>query len=210
MYSQRRYYIDKFFLQYTKELKGTILDIGGKKIDKRGKFKPNQYLTIFYLNNDKKSNPDYFLDANSFKIKEQKFDYFFLSEVLEHLEDPSLSIQSAHSILKENGIGFISMPFMYRKHPDPIDMQRWTDTKILKIFEENKFIVQTIKPMGGLFCVINDFWMFSAINSKKNILGYINKFFFKILSPLLKYIDCKTNYLDKFITSGWFIIVKKK
>ena len=40
-------------------------------------------------------------------------------------------------------------------------------------------------------------------------LKFLNKILFKIISPLLKYLDIKTKYLEKQITSGWFLIVKK-
>jgi len=210
--SQRRYYLDKFFEDNTRALTGEVLDIGGKKDNKRGNFRPNPKLKIFYLNNDLETNPDFNLDANNFhKDIEKKFDYFFLAEVLEHLDNPYQTVNSSNEILNKGGLGFVSMPFMYRKHNDPKDMQRWTDTKLVKVFESNNFNIEKIIPMGGIFCVIHDFWMFSAINSSKfNPVSLLNKIFFKIFSPILRYLDIKTKYLEKFITSGWFIIVKKK
>ena len=212
MISQRRNYIDKYFETNTRNLSGVVLDIGGKKNNKRGNFKPNKNLKIFYLNTDAHTNPDFFLDANNFHEKiNQKFDYFFLAEVLEHLDNPTGAIKSSCKILKDGGIGFISMPFMYRKHSDPKDMQRWTDTKLIETFNDNGFEVSKIINMGGLFCVIHDFWMFSTINpSNSFFLKFLNKILFKITSPLLKYLDIKTKYLEKEITSGWFLIVKKK
>ena len=212
MISQRRYYIDKYFEKYTNILKGDVLDIGGKKENKRGNFTPNLNLNIFYLNNDHKTNPDFILDANNFHQElNKKFDYFFLAEVLEHLDNPDGTIKSCYQILNKNGMGFITMPFMYRKHPDPKDMQRWTDTKLIKEFNNNGFTISKIIPMGGLFCVIHDFWMFSALSGTDSFFfKLVNKTLFKIFSPILKLIDKKTCYLDKFITSGFFLIVKKK
>lgn len=212
MNSQRRYYLDKFFQENTKNLKGEVLDIGGKKINKRGNFRPNLNLKIYYLNNDLDTNPEYQLDANNFHESiSKKFDFFFLAEVLEHLDYPTKAITSAYKILKKDGLGFVSMPFLYRKHNDPKDMQRWTDTKLIETFEKNGFAVIKIIPMGGVFCVINDFWMFSAINSSKiGFLNLFNKFFYKLLSPLLKFLDQRTKYLENYITSGWFLVVQKK
>lgn len=209
MISSRRKYIDFYFNENTKYLKGDLLDIGGKKINKRGLFVPNQNLNCKYLNNNSSTKPDYFLDANNFIIEEKKFDFFFLSEVLEHLDDPEACLKSAYNCLKKDGIGFISMPFLYRKHGDPEDYQRWTDTKLEKVLKKTDFKVKNIYPMGGLFCVVHDYWMFSSLNSKRNLLGILNKLFFKILSPLLKLLDEKTKYLSNYITSGWFIIVQK-
>ena len=50
MISSRRQYIDFFFREKTKDLKGDLLDIGGKKKNKRGAFIPNQNLRCLYLN----------------------------------------------------------------------------------------------------------------------------------------------------------------
>jgi len=152
------------------------------------------------------------LDANNFHLAiTKKFNFFFLAEVLEHLDNPIQTIISSNQILHKDGMGFISMPFMYRKHNDPKDMQRWTDTKLIEAFNDNGFVVLKIIPMGGLFCVIHDFWMFSTLQtSKLNPLTLLNKIFFKVFSPILRFLDLKTKYLEKFITSGWFLIVKKK
>lgn len=212
MISHRRNYLDKFFEQKTNTLSGEVLDIGGKKDNKRGNFKPNKNLKVYYLNNDTSTSPDFNLDANNFHQSVDKtFDYFFLAEVLEHLDYPTKAIQSSHNILKKNGIGFITMPFMYRKHEDPKDMQRWTDTKLISVLEDNGFEILEILPMGGLLCVIHDFWMFSIISSTKfGFLNLINKIFFKLFSPIIRFVDIRTKYLDKFITSGWFLVVKKK
>jgi len=210
--SLRRYYLDKLYKDNTEKLKGDVLDIGGKKDNKKGNYRPNSNLNMFFLNNDLSTSPDFNLDANNFHLEiTKKFDFFFLAEILEHLDNPIQTIKSSNQILVKDGIGFISMPFMYRKHDDPKDMQRWTDTKLIQAFNGNGFIIQKIIPMGGLFCVIHDFWMFSVLNSPKlNPLSILNKIIFKIFSPILKFLDLKTKYLEKSITSGWFLIVKKK
>ena len=55
MISLRRYYLDKYYQQNTNLLKGDVLDIGGKKNNKRGNFRPNENLNMHYLNNDLKT-----------------------------------------------------------------------------------------------------------------------------------------------------------
>ena len=125
MLSLRRYYLDKYLEVNTKNLKGELLDIGGKKKGKRGNFRANSNLNVYYLNNDETTDPDFKLDAKNFHEHiNKKFDFFFLNEVLEHLDNPQETINSSYEILKNGGTAFISMPFMYRKHEDPIDMQR--------------------------------------------------------------------------------------
>ena len=78
MISQRRYYLDKLYKDNTEKLKGDVLDIGGKKDNKKGNYKPNSNLKMFYLNNDLTTNPDFNLDANNFHLGvTKKFNFFF-------------------------------------------------------------------------------------------------------------------------------------
>ena len=48
MISQRRYYLDKLYKDNTEKLKGDVLDIGGKKDNKKGNYRPNSNLKMFF------------------------------------------------------------------------------------------------------------------------------------------------------------------
>jgi hypothetical protein len=64
-YTVRRFYVDEFCFRHIPKLSRHVLDLGGKKISKRGQFDISQYphLTLSYANLDKSTNPDICCDA---------------------------------------------------------------------------------------------------------------------------------------------------
>ena len=58
MITKHRFYIDKFLNSQKKYMQGEVLDIGGKKDNKRGNFAPpyNLVKSWKFLNNDKSTN----------------------------------------------------------------------------------------------------------------------------------------------------------
>lgn len=101
-----------------------ILDIGCK------------YALLKYMLKDKNINVDYFgiditdkvfsrienFDSTRFKIadaskgipfEDEKFDYVFALEILEHVESPTKMLQEIHRVLKPNGVLILSVPNPY-------------------------------------------------------------------------------------------------
>jgi SAM-dependent methyltransferase len=210
--SQRRNYIDDFFYSNIKNFYGKVLDLGGKKVNKRGKFAPplNANINWLYLNNDPNTSPDYLCDADKISAKDEYFDCIVISELLEHVLNPEDVILESYRVLKKNGKCFITMPFLYRIHFDPVDYQRWTHLKLENICKKIGFNIISVKSMGGVFSVIHDFWLYSVIRKKKkNFVSLINKLLFILFSPALRFIDKKSGYLKDDITTGWSIVVQK-
>lgn len=210
--SQRRFYIDNFFYSNIKNFNGRILDLGGKKINKRGSFVPpsDHNIKWLYLNNDPTTSPDYLCDANKIPTGNEYFDCIIISELLEHVENPEKILIEAFRVLKKDGKCLITMPFLYRIHADPQDYQRWSRFKIANVCEKIGFSILDLKPMGGLFSVIHDFWLFSVTrNKKKSLSSLINKILYRLLSPLLRFLDKKFKYLQNEITTGWSAVVQK-
>ena len=210
--TQRRFYIDNFFYSNIKNFYGKILDLGGKKINRRGNFLPPADYNIkwLYLNNDPITSPDYLCDANKIPTENEYFDFVIISELLEHMQDPESVIIEAFRVLKKNGKCLITMPFLYRIHSDPYDYQRWTDFKIASVCKKIGFNILVLKPMGGVFSVIHDFWLFSVTrNKKKNLISLINKILFRLFSPFLRLLDNRFRYLENNITTGWSAVVQK-
>ena len=90
-YSFRRYYVDRFFIQKIGIFSENsfILDMGGKKINKRGCFDISDYdLNVKYANLNKSTEPDFYCDIISIPVNGNSFDGVILSEVIEHLPDP--------------------------------------------------------------------------------------------------------------------------
>jgi SAM-dependent methyltransferase len=209
MITFRRFYLDKVLSEVN--FKGSILDIGGKKDNKRGTFRPplSQVKSWEYLNTDALTNPDYCCSAEDIPIDNEQFDIVLMAEVLEHLENPSKVLQESHRITKFSGKIIATMPFLYPIHADPYDYQRWTPEKIRLEFEKVGFTIENITPMGSLFAVIYDLLYVSLGVASKNRSALknrvINKFLMPILAKLFMWLDKYYAYKGKRITTGYFV-----
>ena len=210
MITFRRYYLDAILSKVI--FKGAVLDIGGKKDNKRGSFRPplDKVVSWEYLNTDASTNPDYCCSAENIPIDNDKFDFVLMAEVLEHLENPSKVLQDAYRITKFSGKIIASMPFLYPIHADPNDYQRWTPERIKLEFEKVGFTIEKITPMGSLFAVIYDLLYVSLGMASKNRralkIRIIRKFLMPLLAILFLPLDKYYDYKSKRITTGYFIV----
>tara|TARA_B100000945_G_C20385531_1_gene599512 strand:+ start:261 stop:905 length:645 start_codon:yes stop_codon:yes gene_type:complete len=211
--THRRKYVDSFLNSQVDFMHGNIVDIGGKKNNKRGSFHPpiDNVDSWNYVNTDKSTNPDYCCSADSIPISDNSIDGFLLCEVLEHLENPEDVLNEAYRILKEGGIGWITSPFLFQIHADPSDYQRWTNIKLKKELLKIGYKDINIFPMGGVIAVIHDLYYCALMRSPNkgrflNNLGInIYKYTFNIMSKLDKYMS----YTNTWMTTGWAITLKK-
>ena len=146
MISFRRHYLDQFLKQTS--FHGKVLDIGGKKEGRRGNFRPplKDVESWEYLNSNPSTNPDYNCDAEKIPVVSNSYDMVVMTEVLEHLAQPSLVLKECARILRNNGALVVTIPFLYPIHSDPQDFQRWTPEKIRLEFELAGFILEKLNP----------------------------------------------------------------
>jgi SAM-dependent methyltransferase len=209
----RRYHMDEA-LQRAK-FYGKVLDVGGKKDNKRGIFRPplDKVESWEYLNIDKSTNPDYNCSADNIPVDDETFDIVMLAEVIEHIENPVEVLNECVRVLKKDGNLIITMPFLNAIHADPYDFQRWTDFKFNLELEKLNLTNITIQPMGGVFAVIYDLILVSLNGASKNKSAFKNRFIRKFLMPILAkgflFLDLKYEYKSKYITTGYYIVSKK-
>ena len=213
MVTFRRHYLDKI-LQRT-DFFGDVLDVGGKKENKRGLFRPpiNKVNSWKYLNIDPLTKPDYCCSAEKIPVSESVFDIVLMTEVLEHLQNPEVVLKEIHRVLRKEGKLIATMPFLYPIHSDPNDYQRWTPQKIRVEIERGGFSIDQIVPMGSLFAVYFDLLHISfgiASKKRKSIKNrLINKFIMPPLAHLFMLLDNAYEYKNKQITTGFYFVGKK-
>ena len=213
MITFRRYHLD--MVLFGVDFRGSVLDLGGKKENKRGNFRPplNKVESWKYLNIDASTNPDYCCSAEDIDIDDEAFDFVLMAEVLEHLENPSKVLQESYRIIKHSGKLIATMPFLYPVHADPYDYQRWTPEKIRLEFEKAGFFIEKIVPMGGVFSVAYDLIYVSLTMASKDRDSYKNKVIRKLFMPVLAkvffWLDSRYIYKSSRITTGYFIEANK-
>jgi len=209
----RRYYLDSLLVNYT--FYGKVLDVGGKKNDKRGRFRPplNAVESWEYLNTDASTKPDYCCSAEEIPIDGKKIDLILMAEVLEHLENPSKVLEEVCRVLKPSGQIVATMPFLYPIHADPYDFQRWTPERIKLEFKKAGFTISKIEPMGSVFAVIYDLLFVSLGMASKNRKALKNRVVNKLIMPIIAWffmrLDKAYMYKAERITTGYFIVAIK-
>lgn len=154
--SVRRHFVDNFFFSHSSLFHPGIkvIDIGGKKVKKRGLFDVGSFgAEVTYVNVEKKDEPDILADARSIPVPDDSYDIALMGELLEHVPDPKAVLKEACRLLKAGGKLLATVPFMVGIHADPFDFGRYTDTFWKKAAEEVGFGRIEIERQGTIFAV---------------------------------------------------------
>lgn len=209
--SFRRYYLDQCLK--TIPFSGDILDIGGKKDNKRGEFRPpmDQVNSWKFLNIDSSTNPDYLAAAENTGLPNKTFDIVLMCETLEHLPYPVEALGECSRVLKVEGMLYITVPFLYPVHADPYDFQRWTPERIKTELAKQSFGDIEILPMGGFWAVVYDMTRF-YIGKRAGRGSLKAKIFSKFFMPCMLWLFRKFESSgdgDLALCTGYFVRAKK-
>ena len=82
-------------------------------------------------------------------IETSSADIVLSSQVLEHVSDPDVYLDEAHRVLRGEGILVLSTHGVWRYHPDPTDLWRWTCDGLRRQIERNGFRVERFQGIIG-------------------------------------------------------------
>lgn len=191
-------------------LKGKSLEFGAYKFSKKNfssHFKGEKKFQFTNLKSDRKNN---IIGANLNKklnFKTNFYDNLVIFNVLEHLNDHSMSLRELNRILKKGGIVIGSTPFLYQIHGAPKDYLRFTKQYLLEKFKINNFNTVYIKSLGyGPFLAC-----FSILFPYFKFLPIINYIIFLMCLIFDSFLQIFTRTkLNEIFPLGIFFIVKKK
>ena len=138
-----------------------VLDIGGSQlpVNKRIRFSDTAVFKILDLEKPHHcvKEPDIICDLNKGFFQEGTdpnlltgYDVAFCLEVTEYLYDPIVALETIASMLKSEGVLYISFHFIYPVHnPKEFDYLRYTPIGAKKILEKTGFEVVEITPRLG-------------------------------------------------------------
>jgi SAM-dependent methyltransferase len=211
----RRRLLDQALLRSVSFMRGRVVDLGGGKYGGRSTFQPplHKVKAWYCLNTDISVHPDCCGSAECVPLKEVAVDTVIMTEVLEYLSSPQKALNELHRILIPGGIGIISIPFLVPVHGDHwADRVRFTPLKIKEMILAAGFRDLSILPVGSLGAVMHDILYVAfgyAITSKHHTLSRVLRTGLVLFGPLFCLLDAVTGRHKKYITTGYFITVKK-
>ena len=171
----------------------------------------NREINELYFGETNKA--DLLADCTSTGLESESYDTLLSTEVLEHVFETELFLKEAYRLLKKNGIGIFTVPFIWQVHGEPIDYYRFTKYSLNKLFINAGFSIIEIKPLQGayatliqakilsIYCRPLDNILLRAIRKIRNIIYF----------PILNFIALKLDKLfwnDKMCIT-YAVIVKK-
>ena len=212
MISFRRFYLDKFLYSNIQFIHGRVLDIGGKKIGKRGNFSPPlDNVEIWeYLNTDPLTDPDYCCSSENIPLPDVSVDTVIMTELLEYLPDPKLVLAEIYRVIKDKGKVLISVPFLNPIHGDYwVDRHRYTPVALKEMALKEGFSINKLEPMGSVGAVLYDIlrvaFGYADVEVKyRKCLQFLER-----SKNLFFYIDRTFDKQKNYINTGYFMVISK-
>lgn len=143
-------------------------------------------------------------------VADNSFDTIILSDVLEHIQEPSTLLREAYRLLDTNGVILINVPFFYWIHEQPYDFYRYTEFGLKQILDNAGFKVEVFEVVGGILETWSD--LTSKLSSYLPFLSLIIPkllYLLIILANKIVWLKNKRSFLDRLFPLGYFIVARK-
>jgi SAM-dependent methyltransferase len=133
-----------------------VLDVGAGEAPYKELFAHTNYRTLDWEHSvhEAASDSDFVGAADSIPVADETFDAVLLTQVLEHVREPSVVLRELHRILKREGWLFLTAPLVWELHELPYDFYRYTENGLRYLVEEAGFVNVEIAPRGNGFTTI--------------------------------------------------------
>lgn len=192
--------------------KGKLLDVGCGKMPYRDYIKNNSKITSYHgldidtaIEYDKAIKADFLWDGIKMPFKDNSYDTIILTEVLEHCPDINLILNEIYRVLKNNGIVFFTVPFLWPLHEVPHDEHRYTPFALERYFKASNFTDIKIASTGGWHASMAQMlglWIKRGVSNKnlKLTLSYIFK---PVIAFLIKKDKIPMQYNEGQMNTGF-------
>jgi len=202
--------VRKAIIKYSR---GKVLDVGcgNKPFYPYIKNTIDQYIGLEHKDSiHAKDKADILGSADDISLPDDHVDTVILTQVIEHVENPSAVFKEIKRVLKAQGILIVAWPFLYPVHEEPRDFYRYTEFGLLHLAKEAKMEVISIVPVSGFW--ITWFGFLSIYLRGKSLIIYIVLYpillLLKILCVLVQRLDRNSKARMKW-TWNYYAILKK-
>ena len=210
--------IKKYAAQYSR---GNLIDLGCGIKPYEQFFTPyvDNYFGVDYepaaeTNYQDLTRADLFADCTDTGLESDSYDTLLSTQVIEHVLDTKKFISECYRLLKKDGIGIFTIPFVWQLHAEPYDYYRFTRFLIESQFQDAGFEILELKPIEGPLATINQTKIISLFYHGKIKNRYLAKFYNiynKIRIPIINYFTLKFDHMieNKKTCLNYILIVKK-
>ncbi len=154
-----RWYLDAFARQAAAAVpsQGLVLDAGAGEGPYRHHFGHTQYESADFQKVPSKvyGSTDYVCDLSAIPVEADRYDLVLLSQVLEHLPEPTTVLTELHRVLKPGGMLWASTPLFYEEHEAPYDFYRYTQYGLRYLLEGAGFAEVTVEWLEGYWGTVS-------------------------------------------------------
>src|SRR5215471_17650924 len=142
----------KAIANYSKELKGVMMDFGCGSKPYKPLFNVEKYIGVDFENPGHphiNEQIDVFYDGKKIPFDNDYFDSVFISEVFEHVFDLDEILKELNRVMKPGGLMLITCPFSICEHEVPHDFARYSSYGIRYLLEKNGFEILQQQKSGN-------------------------------------------------------------
>ncbi|MFN7044602.1 MAG: class I SAM-dependent methyltransferase [Flavobacterium sp.] len=209
-----RYYVRNSIFKALKEklplFKGCLLDIGCGKMPYKNFIlqtsKVERYVGLDIesaLEYDKSVRPDYTWNGVTMPFENESFECAFGTEVLEHCPEPEIVLKEVFRVLKDDGVFFFTVPFLWNLHEVPHDEYRYTPFSLERHLKNSGFKDVEIRATGGWHASMAQMiglWVRRSPMSIKK-----RKYLSIVLKPIISYLIKKDKKVQVTFREGQMI-----
>jgi len=114
-----------------------------------------EYIGVDYGEETSSRSDIIYIKSAELPFPDEHFDSIISTQVFEHVVELDTTIRELVRVLKKGGHIFVSVPFVWRYHPHPYDMRRFTAPGIQYELERRGLKVKEIIETGGFFTTMS-------------------------------------------------------
>ena len=186
---------------------GTVLDYGCGNMPYRPLF---ERISLRYVGCDLPGNElaDIGMDElGSIPVDDNYADMVLSTQVLEHVLDPLRYLAECHRVLRDDGRLLLTTHGVWRYHPDPRDMWRWTSDGLRKIVEDQGFSILHFQGIMGPASTALQLWQ-DAVHLK--VHWRLRKFFIGLMQAWIRSADLRCLPHERDREACVYLVIAKK